>query len=508
MRSHGSVGEIQCHSRSGSDANGNGAMSGIINYYHGEKGVVADRWWGLFEAEERLEFNIELGGDPHRRWAHDYNADIGIDPSITRGDTAVYLRLEDVCGIWVREGEEQGDALSRAIGRVHDNRRWMREWQQHRDDEPALVGLAKDVLHETGEPLRVVSGHPTAPGPPTPVSFFLSYSSRDSLVARQVYEDLSKDANVQVWFDLAHSRSFPAGHDDAIVTWLEDSVRQSQGFVLLLTAASLQSDWVNREIDFAVAKGIGRADSHILILKAADVAVPERARSAAKVIDCDGMWWSRGISEELFAAIYGREGRKSWLARESATPASKGETLSYGDFAAEAGTVVSFTWNTSPCPGSDFRRKDLSWLLEYKKPSGKKVKVAGGGEDKPADLDMRPNDRIAVATLHSRWGTQLRRGLPLWMRSDDLKVCANTVLDRYFEALEVNFGCSPAIRRFRKMGVDAWGRVTAIPSWICSDGQSRTLESFYWAMLRKGVDSRNLLEQLSRVKSTELIGWE
>jgi hypothetical protein len=273
--------------------------------------------------------------------------------------------------------------------------------------------------------------------------------------------------------------------------------------VLLLTTNALESGWVSREIDFARGKGIGRSNSHLLILKAEDVAVPEAARSVGKVVDCDRIWWSRGISEELFGAIYGREGRRAWLSHESGDRVSEGDTLRYGDLGTDAGTVVAFDWTSSPCSDSDFRRRDLSWCLEYRRRSGERVRVAGGGEEKPADLDMRLGDRIAFVKLRRRWGNDLGTGLPLWMRSDDLNVSPDAVLDRYFGALEVNDDFRPAKGRMHKRGVDALGRVIADVHLQGRHGEWRRLEAPEWAMLKKDVDSEQVLHRLTSVE----LGW-
>ena len=61
--------------------------------------------------------------------ARDYASDIGVDPDAVPGDKLVYLRLDDTCGIWVRDSTRYGTALKAAINRVLDNRRWMKRGQ-------------------------------------------------------------------------------------------------------------------------------------------------------------------------------------------------------------------------------------------------------------------------------------------------------------------------------------------------------------------------------------------
>jgi TIR domain len=465
-------------------------MGGIINYYHGEDGIVSDRWWQVLG--DLLSFQIELSGDPHRIWARDYNTDIGIDPTIRRGDRVVYLRLDDTSGIWVRESDQRGSELSDAISRVMENRRWMERWAKHSQDVDEISKIAQGLFDETNEPLRIVVGEPTNDGPATPVSFFLSYSSRNSLLARQIYEDLSNDAKATVWFDLAQPKGTAPAHDEAIAKWLEESIYDCQGFTLLLTKSALESDWVSREIEFAMDKRDCHKDFHILILRTEDVVVPKVAQSVGKVIDCDRIWWSRGISEELFAAIYGRQGRRAWLGEQRGTLVIEGNTLGYRHLATDSGTVVSFDWTTSPCFDSDFRRKDLSWCLEYTPHGGGTSRVVGGGENKPADLDMRPGDRIAFINLRRRWGCSIEGTLPLWMRGDNLTVTPDVVLDRYYEALEINDEFVPTKIQMKRMGRDAWGRTLAPVAFQSGDGQWRNYTDLLRTMLREKVDSAEL----------------
>ena len=354
-------------------------------------------------------------------------------------------------------------------------------------------------LIKAGEHLRVGTGQPIVKEPATPVAFFLSYSSTDVLVARQVYDDLRQDAKATAWFDLAQSPDPSRRNDTDIAKWLEQSVHGCQGFVLVLSKHALESDWVEREIDAAVANGVGRGTSHLLLLKTAEVPLPEAISAAGKVVDCDGIWWSRGISEELFAAIYGRKGRKTWLGDQPGTSFSEGHVLHYEDFATDAGTVTSFDWRASPCTSGSFRRKDISWSLEYERRSGETVRVVGGGEDKPADLGMTKGNRIASVKLHRRWGVDLMQPLPLWMRSDSLALSPDAVLDHYFAELDVNDEFRPSRARRHEHGFNALGRELRTADFQDSDDRWRTYETLAWAMLKRGTDPKLLLRQLTAV---------
>src|SRR5215472_7974681 len=130
------------------------AMSGIINYYHGESGTVADCWWGL--SGEFLAYHMELVGDPHRSWALDYGGDIGVDPEIREGDEVVYWRLEDIAGIWVSNRSESATKLQEAIDRVLQNRRIVRAWEVAESEEE-YAAIGQEIYESTGQPLRVMT---------------------------------------------------------------------------------------------------------------------------------------------------------------------------------------------------------------------------------------------------------------------------------------------------------------------------------------------------------------
>ena len=62
-------------------------MGGIINYYHGESGLVVDR--RLVLNKKQRAHVLRLQGDPHREFAFAHGGDVYIDPLLRKGDTAV-----------------------------------------------------------------------------------------------------------------------------------------------------------------------------------------------------------------------------------------------------------------------------------------------------------------------------------------------------------------------------------------------------------------------------------
>ena len=473
-------------------------MGGISNYYHGETAELVDCWWQPLGTRlgDDLALQVELADNPHRSVARDYGSDIGIDPGVAPGDKLVYLRLDDTCGIWVRDSASYGTALTDAIARVLDNRRWMQRWKEARTVDEILK-IAQELNEASGSIMRIGPGEPPFTPPSAPLHVFLSYSSANTLLARQLYDDLSRDAQVKVWFDLAQPAGAAPTHDEEVAAWLQRSVRDTRAFALLLTKEALRSDWVSREIEFATQMREARADFRILVVKAEDVPVPEVASAVGTIIDCDGIWWSGGVSEELFAAVYGRQSRKAWIAAEQgAVLAREGVVLRYGDLATEAGIVERFDWGISLHEGSDFRRRNVQWSLAYRRAGGEIGKVSGAGEREPADLGMRPGDRIAFMTLHRHCGSSFQDGRPLWMRSGDLKLTPDEVLDRYYEALEINRQFSPIDTRVTFGRPDTWKRVVSNLEVQSCDGEWHHYPDVLWAMLRKGVAAEELAEQI------------
>lgn len=185
-------------------------MGGIINYYHGESGTIVDR--GYAPDEEERTYVLRLEGDPHRELTYDYGSDIGIDPLLRVGERAIFLRIDTYAGIWVREQDRFYPELDRAVGRVVSARE-----QDH--TEPRI----------TDETARKM-GAGRVQRPATEASFFLSFSSENVLMARQVFEDLRDDAEVEVWFDLDQQGESPK-HRRRAETWLREAVYASRGFI-------------------------------------------------------------------------------------------------------------------------------------------------------------------------------------------------------------------------------------------------------------------------------------
>ncbi|MDQ4038821.1 MAG: toll/interleukin-1 receptor domain-containing protein [Actinomycetota bacterium] len=411
-------------------------MGGIINYYHGEAGRATGLAW---VPDEQLTYRLALEGDPHRHSGFDYGTDIGVDPRIREGDDVLYLRLDGTCGIWVRATDAAGPALPLAVARVQRNRQWMSRYADAEMEHASVQrGWLDQLERETGVGCEL-AGTGGAPRliderPATEASLFVSYSSMNVLLARRIYADLRNDAKAEVWFDIAQAGESPR-HDEQIAEWLRTAIYRSRGLVLLLTRAALKSSWVWRELEWSLEQTRRDPSFHLVVLKLADVAVPEQARQIGTVIDCRGLWRSNGINEELFAALFRREGRRGWLEWERLWPDAEAvpeEVFDYADFESDGGLAVDFRCGVR---GETLDpKRTLSWRLTYE--SGGVTKCVGGeGEGEPVDLSIKPGDRVGSFVCRHRWGTSLSEGVPLWMRTDGLEITPDIVLDGYYERL-------------------------------------------------------------------------
>jgi TIR domain len=390
-------------------------MSGISQYYHGEQGEVVDLTWVTYE--ESLLYEMSLRGDPHRHSAFDYGSDIGIDPQIKPRDRVVYLRLNQYGGIWVEVSKQFHPELDEAERRVIKNRDFIEKYRDLAEsDRDAAYRWAESVAKRTAIRVRPQLSHEkSSEKPGTPATVFLSYSSRNVLMAREMFRALQQEAQTDVWFDLRYAGESPT-HDETISAWLERAVHECQIFLVLLTQASVNSDWVRREIDWAADKANKEESFHLILLKLEEVPVPKPPAGTYHVVDCSGL--STGeIREELYAAVYKRQGRRKWLEEQKRRgwPGYSEGISGYDHLRSESGIATALRWI----------REDgkLRWVLEYNV-EGVAQKTEGGEREGPiVDLGIRPGDRIGFFMFN--------REKPLWMRSDNLGISPNAVIGAY-----------------------------------------------------------------------------
>ncbi len=380
-------------------------MGGIINYYHGESGTVVDR--GYAPEEDQRTYVLRLEGDPHRELAYDYGSDIGIDPHLRVGEKATFLRIDTYAGIWVREQDLFYPELEPAIGRVVSDR-------DGDHTEPRITDETTRKM-DAGRVQR----------PATEASFFLSFSSENVLVARQIFEDLRDDAKVEVWFDLDQQGESPK-HRRRAEMWLRGAVYASRGFILLWSKAAKESSWVRKEIEWATEKAANDQDFHFVVLKLDEESVPADLIDARYVIDCYDLDPINGVNEELFAAVTRRPGRVAWVEenRRRGYEIEKDHRASgYEPFESDAGVAITLR--------QEEEDSQLLWRLDYDKADGRH-RVHGRGDERAVDLGIKVDDPIGFFVCRRNLlGVRFMPGIPVWMRSQDLSIRPEDVLAAY-----------------------------------------------------------------------------
>jgi hypothetical protein len=167
-----------------------------------------------------------------------------------------------------------------------------------------------------------------------------------------------------------------------------------------------------REVEWAKEQAQRNQDFRFIVLKLADINIPDPIAAAGPVIDCRGLWKSNGINEELYAALFRRGGRRAWLEHQRELPENgpeNDEGFSYADFESDSGTVIDFHYKL--CPQGRFRfwkrQKTLVWHLTYES-DGETKNVSGVGEDKPIDLSIKAGDHIGSFVCRRRFTKLLR----------------------------------------------------------------------------------------------------
>lgn len=396
-------------------------MGGITNYYHGESGLVAD--CQRLSGDDQTAHVIRLLDDPHREYAYDYGGDVHIDPLIQTGDRAIFVRLDTYGGIWVREDSQFFPDLQAGIERTIERR--IREGL-----DPSHIVRVHGVWSDqcVSNPVRQLTGSRNDDRPATDVSFFLSFSSANVLLARQVYADLKDDVRVEVWFDLNQGGETPS-HKEHTERWLKNAVYSRRGFILMWTNAAASSEWVTKEIAWALGRATGDPLFRFIVLKLDDTPLPSSLAGPVSIIDCYDLWPVNGINEELFAAVLARTGRIVWRDehRSRSVILSPDEGSSgYEPFRSESGTAAGLRhWSQDG---------ELHWELEYTTPSGAKKIAVGSGRAQAVDLDIRPGDYIGSYICHRSALVRFWPGIPLWMRSADLDVRPEDVLPKYLQS--------------------------------------------------------------------------
>lgn len=284
----------------------------------------------------------------------------------------------------------------------------------------------RELRHDTGIPVEVYSPTEEIPltdeRPRTRLSSFLSYSSMNVLVARQLFSAMQNDADLDVWFDLTKPGEAPT-HRDHIENWLHDAVYSSKAFVLLLTKASMDSTWVRKEAVWAEEMAIRDPSFRFVVLRMGNTSAEWNAGACTLVVDCAYLHFHE-VLEELYAAVFHRSGRRKWLEANPDVPRqlyhrSDSTENPYEAFTSEAGVAVSLTWGRAA--------SEPVWTLEYET-AGKRTNVLGWTEYDVVDPAISRGDRIGSVRELGLFGTGRRR---IWMRSDKMDLMISDVVKDY-----------------------------------------------------------------------------
>jgi hypothetical protein len=97
---------------------------------------------------------------------------------------------------------------------------------------------------------------------------FLSHTSADKPLVRRLAEDL-RQQNVGVWYD-----EWELKVGDSIVGRIEDGIREAGFLAVVLSPKSIESQWVRRELNAALAAELERRSVFILPVLARDCEIP------------------------------------------------------------------------------------------------------------------------------------------------------------------------------------------------------------------------------------------
>ncbi|WP_461509325.1 toll/interleukin-1 receptor domain-containing protein [Rhodopirellula baltica] len=388
------------------------SMGGIINYVHGERGVV--RSLHVEQSESGTAYRIlTLENAPFRSVAVDYNSDIRIDPTLRPGEKVCFVRLDAYCGAWVRLSERYEPDLRFAI------------IEGYRTPDAELIDKAHSVLSakkRNDQPARVEG------------SIFLSHSSWNKLLARFIRRELTATAKVDVWLDEEQRESIgPSGMLDQ---WLENGVAKARGVLVLWTAACLDSRWVRQECEWAIRR---HDELPFVILQCDQTPVPDEFASYAHVVSIDRLWYAQGIAEEVFSVLHGFEPRSQWVKENERRghrikPDAADNCLHFDAVDAKEGHAVedvevqemdSGTRTClTICPRGGTDPFTITTPSEFK--AGKQsVRVA-------IDQGIRKGDRVGrFATFRaSRYAWSSRWFWHVWMRIDEPHLTAEDVVER------------------------------------------------------------------------------
>ncbi len=262
------------------------------------------------------------------------------------------------------------------------------------------------------------------------------------MLARFFRHDLTQTAKVDVWLDEERAESFNG--NIAIERWLKSGVDTARGFVVLWNHVSSKSDWVKREIQWAIERS---GEIPIIAIQCDRTPLPSQVRRHAHVVCVDGLWYAQGIAEEVFSTIHGLEPRSVWVAENerrghAIKPDPPESVLRYLDFDSSDGhAATDVEWrNDSGNKVLSFRMRNRQsqqavTIYSSRVPIGDNhcVSVA-------VDAGIRKGDRVGRIATHraSRFAWSYSNYWYVWMRIDAPELTAESVVRSYIDASKVN----------------------------------------------------------------------
>jgi hypothetical protein len=131
---------------------------------------------------------------------------------------------------------------------------------------------------------------------------FISYAHEDKDLALQLYEGLRANGGVDPWIDVWEIKA----SDSLIRKVFEEGLKDCSVFVIILSPASVQSDWVKHELDVAVVNHIQRL-TKIVPVVAEECEIPVALRALRWVSIKEGL---DAVVREIVDAAYGHPPQK------------------------------------------------------------------------------------------------------------------------------------------------------------------------------------------------------
>lgn len=100
------------------------------------------------------------------------------------------------------------------------------------------------------------------------IGVFISYAHEDVGIARTLKESLESDG-FEVWIDEGAMRA-----GDSLFQTIATAIHDMEFVVALISAASVDSNWCQREISLAMTSGLNREGVKLLPVRVGDVAIP------------------------------------------------------------------------------------------------------------------------------------------------------------------------------------------------------------------------------------------